>query len=165
MTPVAIALGSNLGERIENMQKAVQYLKDAVLHMNISPFYESPPMYVQDQPPFINAAVSGATHLDPLSLLKECKQIEKQIGRQQRIQNGPREIDIDIILYGNLSLDSNPWNIHLPHPRMMERLFVLQPLLDLGITNHPVSNQDLRVVAQLLQKDQTLEPIDAAVRI
>lgn len=165
MTPVAIALGSNLGERIENMQKAVQYLKDAVQQMKVSRIYESPPMYVVDQPPFLNAAVSGVTKLDPHALLRTCKQIECKIGRQKRIQNGPREIDIDIILYGNLTLDSKTWKIHLPHPRMMERLFVVQPLIDLGISNHPVNNQSLHTASQILQSEQTVTPIDATVRV
>jgi 2-amino-4-hydroxy-6-hydroxymethyldihydropteridine diphosphokinase len=91
-------------------------------------------MYLQDQPEFINAVAIGMTGLDPRGLLAELKRIEQALGRLPREQNGPREIDLDLIAYGNLHYFYNvggSTQLEVPHPRLKERRFVLQPLLDL----------------------------------
>jgi len=86
-------------------------------------------MYKIDQPEFLNAAVVGFTMLGPMAMLRELKRIEAKVGRLERERNGPREIDLDVIFYGALSLLSP--TLALPHPRMAERRFVLLPLAEL----------------------------------
>ena len=86
-------------------------------------------MYELDQPRFLNAVVEAQTELSPEALLDAVKEIERQLGRKPRSRNGPREIDIDILMYGAKQLDSP--ELTLPHPRMQERPFVLVPLMEL----------------------------------
>lgn len=99
-----------------------------------SAVYETAPMYVEDQPSFLNAAVLGETDRGPLSLLRLLKRIERDVGRAPRERFGPREIDLDLIAYGALAyrfVDHGRVVLEIPHSRLTERLFVLQPMLDL----------------------------------
>lgn len=130
---VVIALGSNLGDRLGNLRAAKRELALCLDDLRASPVYETAPMYVADQPAFLNAALIGATALGPLALLRRLKSVEDGVGRQPRERNGPREIDLDLILYGAVTLRSRggEFGLSIPHPRLGERRFVLQPVADL----------------------------------
>ncbi|MCX7879787.1 MAG: 2-amino-4-hydroxy-6-hydroxymethyldihydropteridine diphosphokinase [Ignavibacteria bacterium] len=124
---VLLALGSNLGNRTENINKAITLLQtnEVLKNVKVSSFYETEPKGYENQPRFINAVVTGLTSLTPLNLLMKCKEIEKNIGRKKRPKWHAREIDIDIILYGKLQHFSE--ELVIPHPHFRERLFVLLP--------------------------------------
>lgn len=129
MTPVAIALGSNLGDRLAHLCEAVRLLRPNVHLGRVSLAYETPPMYVENQPPYLNAAVIGDTPLGPLALIAFLKSVEREVGRSPRARFGPREIDLDLIAYGRLRIRSRgSLPLQVPHPRLPERRFVLEPL-------------------------------------
>jgi 2-amino-4-hydroxy-6-hydroxymethyldihydropteridine diphosphokinase len=135
---VALALGSNLGDRLAALRAAVEALGEFFTAKDKSAIYETPPAYVADQPAFLNAALIGTTKMEPLALLYALKQSEIRLGRKESFRNGPRLIDIDIIFYGERRV-ATP-ELTLPHPRLMEREFVLRPLADIaGDWRHPVT--------------------------
>ncbi len=128
---VYIALGSNLGEREENLKKAVELLAGAGQVKKVSPFYDSAPQGVVDQPRFLNGALEFSTTLTPRALLARLKSIEREMGRDPGGErNGPRVIDLDIILFGRLVIEEE--GLVVPHPRMHERAFVLKPLAEIA---------------------------------
>lgn len=133
MPVVAIAFGSNLGDRVGQIESAIGLLRAQMEIEGVSPLYETAPMYVTDQPPFVNGALLAETGMGPIALLRLLKQCESQVGRLPRERNGPREIDLDLVRYGELQLASElgQTSLRLPHPRLHERRFVLQPLYDL----------------------------------
>ncbi|MCX7908439.1 MAG: 2-amino-4-hydroxy-6-hydroxymethyldihydropteridine diphosphokinase [Ignavibacteria bacterium] len=124
---VLLSLGSNLGERIENIQKAIELLISLKVleNVKISSFYETEPVGYKNQPNFINIAVAGETTLSAEELLYRCKEIEKTLGRGTRPKWREREIDLDIILYGEHTINSN--DLQIPHPELEFRKFVLVP--------------------------------------
>jgi len=128
--PILLGLGSNLGDRFENLTAAIEALASEVSVQTISPTYETQPLYVTEQPEFLNLLMRGTTALSPIKLLALIKTIEAKLGRKRSIRFGPRTIDIDIIDYDSLNLDLT--NLTTPHPRMHERLFVLKPLVDIA---------------------------------
>lgn len=140
MTPVYIGLGSNLGDRAERIREAVRLLSRAIDVKAASPLYETAPMYVEGQPPFLNGMLAAETDLGPLPLLRLLKRTEQEVGRLPRERYGPREIDLDLICYGALAyrfFDESPNAggaslLEIPHPRLVERRFVLQPLHDVA---------------------------------
>lgn len=126
---VVIALGSNVGNRVDNFNEALQLMKKS--GMNITRhgcLYETEPVYVTDQPLFLNSAVRGITKLGPHELLRVLKKIEKDMGRTDGIRYGPRPIDLDILFYGKFRVNSEILTI--PHERIWERPFVMAPLMD-----------------------------------
>lgn len=129
-TEVWIGLGSNLGESAHQLQAALNHLRSAIAWTAVSPVYESRPMYVTDQPNFLNAVAKGTTHLGPLALLSSLKKTEQELGRVVRYSNGPREIDLDLLAYGSLQFVAGN-RLIIPHPRIAERRFVLAPWADL----------------------------------
>lgn len=132
---VLIALGSNVGDSLANLREATALLATKVELKAVSHVYETAPMYVTDQPAFLNAAVIANTRLSPMALLMTLKELEKQIGRERRVVNGPREIDLDLIAYGHLAytfVEGKDLRLRVPHPRVAERRFVLQPLADVA---------------------------------
>ena len=134
---IYLALGSNLGDRLAALQAALAALPPAVTVLEQSPVYETPPWGVTDQPAFLNMVLKGETHLEPVALLVYLKGLETELGRHPSIRYGPRLIDIDILFYANLVL--NTLELTLPHPHLHERAFVLVPLADLaGEFIHPV---------------------------
>lgn len=130
LTTIYLALGSNLGDRRANIAAAVARLAPDVAVERASSLYETEPAYLLDQPRFLNAALRGRTALAPEALLALLKRIERELGREAGVRNGPRVIDLDILLYGDLVLDSEALTI--PHPRMAERPFVLVPLAEIA---------------------------------
>jgi 2-amino-4-hydroxy-6-hydroxymethyldihydropteridine diphosphokinase len=135
MTQVLLALGSNVGDALCYLNQAAWALAEFLPGLRVSGVYKTKPMYVTDQPAFLNAAVAAKTDLGPLPLLQRIKTLERTIGRQDAPRFGPREIDIDLIAYGCLHyqfLDKEGVVLEIPHPRVGERRFVLQPLNDLG---------------------------------
>ena len=132
---VLIALGSNMGNSLSNLQEATKRLGESYEVMRVSSVYETAPMYVTDQPIFLNAAVLVKTNVGPRAILARLKQLEQEIGRQVRHVCGPREIDLDLIAYGSASyryVEGKTLKLQVPHPRVAERRFVLQPLADVA---------------------------------
>ncbi len=126
---IYLSLGTNLGNRVGYILRAVEGLRNLGEVEKISTLYESEPWGYKDQPPFLNCVILLKTDLEPHYLLKALKDLERSIGRVPRFRWGPREIDIDIILYGDLIMNSP--ELSIPHPRFTERDFVLVPLLEL----------------------------------
>lgn len=144
MPLVYIAIGSNLGNRQENCLRALQLLKQSKVNpASRSSMHETPPEGITEQPHFINMAVGVQTDLPPRQLLEVLKAIEKTMGREEAVRFGPRVIDLDILLYGDVVLDEP--GLVVPHPRMHERAFVLGPLTEIAPdVMHPVLKKKVR---------------------
>lgn len=135
MALVAIGLGSNRGDRPAMLRFAIQAMASQIEVVAASPLYETDPMYVRDQPDYLNAALIAKTHFGPLAVLRLLKAVEGKVGRIPAERNGPREIDLDLIAYGCLSYrfeDKGRTVLQVPHPRTPERRFVLKPLADVA---------------------------------
>jgi 2-amino-4-hydroxy-6-hydroxymethyldihydropteridine diphosphokinase len=130
MSRVYIGLGSNTGDRLEYLRSGVTALSGAedVVVVAKSGVYESEPVGVTDQPDFLNAVVALETTLDPYELLSLLHKIEIENGRQRITRWGPRTLDLDILVFGDVEQDDP--KLLLPHPRLKERRFVLEPLLE-----------------------------------
>lgn len=128
MTEAILALGSNLGDRHENLRQAVAELEARdVRLLRASSVWETPPVPA-DQPRYLNAAIAVETALDPHALLATVKAIEHDLGRRPGRRWGPRPIDIDILFYGEETFATD--DLTVPHPRIAERAFVLVPLAE-----------------------------------
>ena len=127
---VYIALGSNLGDRRANLIEAISQLRQHVHVEQTSSIYETEPAYKTDQPRFYNMVLRGTTTLAPHELLRFLKRIERRLGRAYTVRYGPRPIDLDILLYDDLQLEDP--ELTIPHPRIAERAFVLQPLAEIA---------------------------------
>ena len=137
-TPVLLGLGSNQGDRPAVLAAALEALGALLTQMRASAMYETAPMYVTAQPAFLNAVVSGVTALPPLELLTAVKAVEQRLGRTPTIRFGPRVIDIDILFYGEQTLDRP--DLQVPHPAMAERAFVLIPAQEVAAAwRHPTT--------------------------
>ncbi|MDD5568666.1 MAG: 2-amino-4-hydroxy-6-hydroxymethyldihydropteridine diphosphokinase, partial [Candidatus Omnitrophica bacterium] len=126
-----LSLGSNLGNRRKNIEQAIRkinLLKDTKVLKQSSIIETDPVGGPRNQPKFLNASLKIGTLLSPLKLLKKIKIIEKEMGRVKSIRNGPRVIDLDILLYGDKIISEN--NLIVPHPRMFVRDFVIKPLAE-----------------------------------
>ena len=126
-----LGLGTNLGDREANLREAVILLSELGCVVQQSKVLETAPWGYADQPDFLNMALSLDTILPPLDLLRAVKRIEAQMGRAPAVRYGPRLIDIDLLLYGGVTMDTP--ELTLPHPRMEERDFVMIPLRELGV--------------------------------
>ncbi len=127
---VFLSLGSNLGNRMKSLQNAREALPPFVTIQKISTVYETPPWGYTEQPPYLNQVIFGKTDLLPLELLKAIKEIETRLGRKKTFRFGPRSVDIDILLYDELILVTS--SLVIPHPRMLQRGFVLVPLAEIA---------------------------------
>ena len=141
-----LSAGSNLGERTANLDEAVAQLdRIGSFVRRVSSVYETEPVGFRDQPWFLNIAVEIETVLSPLELLDHCQAIEQDLGRIRTFQDAPRTLDLDILLYDDLALDSP--KLTVPHPRMAERRFVLAPLAEIAPeVLHPILRQTIRTL-------------------
>ena len=130
MLDVYISLGTNLGDRIKNLQSAIAALPPKVRLVAKSPTYQTKPWGYTNQPDFLNQVIYTKTTLTPFELLVYLKEIENQIGRKPSFRYGPRVIDLDILFYEDQIIEQP--NLIIPHPRLHERAFVLLPLADLA---------------------------------
>jgi 2-amino-4-hydroxy-6-hydroxymethyldihydropteridine diphosphokinase len=129
---VFLSLGSNLGDREGNLTGAALRMRSVLEGMKASSIYESAPLYVSDQPAFLNAVISGCIRMNVHALLEYTQEIERAFGREmgRKSSKGPRPLDIDILLFGDHVLAED--DLVIPHPGMKERKFVLVPLLELA---------------------------------
>jgi len=136
-----LSLGSNLGDRAGLIDRALQHLaSDDLKVARRSRLYETAPRDYTEQPWFLNMVAEIETSLSPVELLRRAAQVENQLGRQRSVDKGPRTIDIDILLFGDLVLDTE--SLIVPHPRMHERRFVLEPLNEIAPdARHPLLNR------------------------
>ena len=164
-----LGLGSNLGDRLGFLRKGLKALQDSGIRIRkVSSVYETDPVGFLDQGAFLNAAVEAAWIGPPRDLLERCLAVEKEMGRERSVRNGPRTLDIDILLCGaRIHQESG---LKIPHPRLHERRFVLVPLEEIapGLV-HPVLNRSIRELlascsdpsgVRRLPDQVSLEPLD-----
>jgi 2-amino-4-hydroxy-6-hydroxymethyldihydropteridine diphosphokinase len=145
---VYLALGSNLDNRLANLRQALAALPPQMEVKAKSHVYKTPPWGYEDQPRFLNQVIKVITYLEPGPLLKHLKRLEVTLGRKASFQNGPRLIDIDILFYDDLILNTD--SLIIPHPRLPERGFVLLPLMDIDPDLvHPANKKSVREMAAL----------------
>jgi len=139
-----LSLGSNIGDRQNNLTTAIEQLSSADLHvLRTSPIYETEPVEYTKQSWFLNLVLEAETQLFPKQLLQRTQRIERALGRVRTVPKGPRTLDIDILFYGT-SVIQTP-ELEIPHPRIAERRFVLAPLADLAPDlRHPVTHKTAR---------------------
>lgn len=131
MTRVAVALGSNLGDREGHLRAALAALASFLDHLRVSTFHDTAPVGVGPQPTFLNGAAVGETSLAAKALLDRLLAIEQDLGRERPFPGAPRTVDLDLILYDDAVIDEGPALI-VPHPRFRERRFVLEPLSEIA---------------------------------
>jgi 2-amino-4-hydroxy-6-hydroxymethyldihydropteridine diphosphokinase len=139
-----LSLGSNLGDREAHLLEALDRLEAAGIHtLRRSSIYETEPQDLPNQPWFLNMVVEVETELFPRLLLARAQAIELGMGRRREVSKGPRPIDIDILLFGNYVIRTR--ELQVPHPRMSERRFVLEPLAELAPDlSHPANGKTVR---------------------
>ncbi|MEK6754173.1 MAG: 2-amino-4-hydroxy-6-hydroxymethyldihydropteridine diphosphokinase [Chloroflexota bacterium] len=140
---VYLALGSNVGNRLANLKNAISNLTPQLNVKKKSPVYETPPWGFKEQAAFLNQVAMAETYLEPEELLGHLKRLEKALGREESFQNGPRLIDMDILFFDDILIDSPP--LVIPHPRLHQRAFVLVPLNDIAPNLfHPLLGKPVR---------------------
>jgi 2-amino-4-hydroxy-6-hydroxymethyldihydropteridine diphosphokinase len=130
MPDIYLSLGSNLGDRESNLRSAIKALSHEITLGSLSSLYETDPVGVLDQPSFLNLALSGETNRPAKDLLAAVKRIEEEAGRTPTFRWGPRVVDIDILLYGELTVETP--ELVIPHPEMNHRAFALVPLAEIA---------------------------------
>ncbi len=140
---VYFGLGSNLGDRQGNLEKALDLLSQRLRMGQVSSIYETRPIGNREQPDFLNLVCQIYTRLSPEGLLTLAKSIESKLGRASGKSGAPRSIDIDILFYGDQTVETP--GLVIPHPRLTERLFVLIPLVEIAVhLRHPVTGKTVR---------------------
>ena len=159
-----IGLGSNLGHKGHNLRQALTLIKsdNGIELLRLSPLYSSPAREITDQPDFLNAVAEFSTPLDPEQLLNRLLQIETVMGRVRSRPRGPRVIDLDLLLFGDI-IRSSPDPV-LPHPRISDRDFVIYPLADLSPDLIiPGTGMQVRRHVTNLQDDGTIKRLDVSL--
>jgi 2-amino-4-hydroxy-6-hydroxymethyldihydropteridine diphosphokinase len=155
---VYLSLGSNIGDRAANLQSAIEELSRFGKVAAVSSLYETEPVEFTKQPWFLNCAVSLDTEKTPAELLRALLEIERTMGRLRTQQKGPRKIDIDILLFGDSSV--NTATLTIPHPAMHERRFVLEPLAEIAPNaRHPLLNKTVRELRDSLPPGQAVRRV------
>ena len=171
---VYLGLGSNLGQREENLVEAIRLLGanrvhtalpsaspeaapaaniDDIQTLRVSSIYETAPWGYDDQPDFLNCVLQARSSLPPVRLLERVKSVEEEMGRQPSVRYGPRPIDVDILLYDDIIVDFP--NLQIPHPRLHQRAFVLIPLAELQRDLvHPVLHTTISELASQVDGQQ-----------
>jgi len=143
MTVVYLGLGSNMGNKEDQIKAAISRLSQIGKVIKVSSLYLTEPVGVTDQDWFLNCVIEIETDVEPKTLLTSLKAIERKLGRIKTMKNGPRCIDIDILFYGNEVVQTK--NLIIPHPQIQNRLFVLQPMMDLNpCLMHPVLQKTIQ---------------------
>lgn len=160
---VAVGLGSNVGDRLGNIKRALEMIAAlGVKGMRVSDVYETPPWGNESQRRFLNACAVFDALCEPFALLRTIKTIEKKIGRVRRERWGPREIDVDILLWGDFRLRTP--TLSIPHPNMHRRAFVLLPLAQIaGNMRHPllsVSVAEMLAALEARERDDVIKIIE-----
>jgi len=161
-----ISIGSNLGNRLEYIREAIRRIEQSkeIKISKASPVYETQPAEYKDQPWFLNMVLELETSLEPLNLLEILLEIEGQMGRKRTRRYGPRNIDLDLLLYDDLVLNSD--KLTLPHPRMHERGFVLVPLVEIAPqVVHPLLKKNVEKLLEDLTTDSVSEKNESEVRL
>ncbi len=152
--PVAIALGSNLGDREHYLREAVEALRGFIPNLRVSSFHDTAPVGVGEQPTYLNGAAVGETSLEPHALLTRLLDIERQFGRERPHPGAARTLDLDLILYGDAVL-TEP-DLTVPHPRFRERTFVLEPLAEIAAEwRDPVTGRTVKELRAQIQERRT----------
>ena len=153
-----IGIGSNLGNKHKNIKKAISLLEEKAKIVKISPVYETEPVGYKKQEWFLNCCAKVKTEFSPLNLLRFLKSIEKTMKRKKTVRFGPRTIDLDILFYNNKII--NKRNLVIPHPRLHERLFVLEPLSKIapGFV-HPKLKKNILELRNKLKKRKNIEKV------
>ena len=152
-----IGFGSNIGDRLAHIQNAIHILSETegITLQKISSLYKTDPVGYEEQAQFLNGVAAIQTSLSPLSLLHTLKDIETAVGRQHRIRWGPREIDLDILIYGDLCVQTE--KLVVPHPEMHLRGFVLVPLAEIAPDLvHPVFQVSIQTLLNRFEDDKTV---------
>ena len=173
---VYLGLGSNLGDRRANLLRGIEFLRKGIQISRISPIDETEPVGYTEQPPFLNGVCQGETNLAPLELLSLAKEAEAALGRQPTFRNGPRTLDVDILFYGDQVVSEEAplpkqgtlplfpdsvaeGGLEVPHPRLTERRFVLEPLASIAPDlRHPVSGVTVKEMFQNLMEEGDVPP-------
>ena len=155
---VYLSLGSNVGDREANLNTAIHRLRDLGQVVAVSSFYETEPVGLTSQPWFLNCAVKLDTEKMPKQLLAGILEIEQKMGRRRTQKNGPRNIDIDILLFGNSVIETK--GLTVPHTAIHERRFVLEPLAEIAPeVRHPVFKRTVRELRDALPPGQAVKRI------
>ena len=154
---IFIALGTNLGNRGANLQAARGALGKSIILNRTSAIYETAPWGYLDQPNFLNQVVSGQIDLSPQALLVLLKRLERELGREPTFHYGPRAIDLDILFYDDLILETP--ELTIPHPHLAERAFVLIPLAEIAPEwQHPMFHQSIQELASQVPDKEDVWP-------
>jgi len=156
-----IGLGSNLGDREENCKSALSFLgsSKSIEIRKVSSFYSSSPVGYLEQPNFVNGAAEVSTDFAPHELYSEMARVEKRLRKNTPFENGPRTIDLDLLMFDELI--SSDTVLTLPHPRMHKRRFVLEPLVEIAPNLiHPILKQSVKFLRDSLEEVDYVQRID-----
>ncbi len=149
---VYIALGSNLGDRKDNLQKAMEAISEFAQIEQKSTIIETEPEGYKEQNFFLNMVITIQTNLTASELIEKLQEVEKKMGRVRKIKNGPRTIDLDILFYNKEAIKTP--NLEIPHPRMHKRAFVLNPMNELAPELiHPILKKSINTLKNELGKN------------
>jgi len=150
---VYLGLGSNMGNRQDNLDRALELLSQRLRVVKVSSVYDTEPMVNTNQPRFLNLVCQVDTNIEPMALLTLVKGIESKLGRTPGKSNAPRPIDIDILFYGDQVMETP--QLVIPHPRLAKRAFVLVPLAEIAPDLvHPVNGQTVKELLQGIKEAQ-----------